>query len=606
MQTDIIESDVLVIGGGVAGCRAAIEASDLNARVVLTTKGLFGRDCAATWMAALAFQCWGIHPEDPLDRAVEDTVRCGWFLNNQENVYAFLAHVPDAVRDLLKWGVRFKSDKGELSTTRQLGQSIEKGRSLTAAQWPRGELGYNFVRAVPRVVKSKPIEVRSDVFIVDLLTSDGAVVGALGIDMKKGQFKVFKSKATILATGGYQGIYSFTTANPNLTGDGQAIALRAGADMMDFEFNQTLPCAVWPPNLSGDILPFDLILEAEGRMYNSDHERFMSKWDPNLEHSSRALLSRAIFHEITAGKTSPHGGIYVSITHQPASYIDAKVKEFRRTHTFLRFEKTGIDLHTDGIETGYAMHYCQGGCNVSPKCETDLPGLYAIGEVVAGGNGADRMTANALPYCTSMGIICGDEAGRKALNSPVPRIDDSQIQRLIRKALAPLERSEGVRVYQVKPPLQDLMAKETLYGRTEEGLSKALKEVQRLKNDVVTRLSVPNKAQKFNTEWINALEFSNMVLVSECIIRNAGLRTESRGLHDRTDYPKPDPDWFKNIHLRLVADGLKQWTEPVQFTYFRPEPGSLGEPWRKAVAVKKYEGWRAVPIYETEGVKKHA
>ncbi|MFH1003222.1 MAG: FAD-binding protein, partial [Chloroflexota bacterium] len=289
---DVIEADVLIIGAGIAGCRAALEAVNHGARVVMTTKGLFGRDGSATWMATLAFQCWGVHPDDPLDRHVDDTLRCGWFLNNQENVYAFLSHLPDAARELMDWGVRFRQENGQVATVWQLGQSIAEGRSFTAAQWPRGELCYNLSRAIPPVVKGRPIQIVEDIFIVDLVKNDGAVVGALGIDVRSGRFRLFQARTTILATGGYQGLYNFTTANPNLTGDGQAMALRAGADMTDFEFNQTLPCAIWPPQLAGDILPFDLILHYGGRMYNSDNERIISKWDPvNMERSSRAIIS---------------------------------------------------------------------------------------------------------------------------------------------------------------------------------------------------------------------------------------------------------------------------------------------------------------------------
>lgn len=599
MEEDIIETDVLVIGGGIAGCRAAIEACDNNVKVMITTKGLFGRDCGATWMAYKAFQCWGVYPDDSLDNQVEDTLRCGWFLNNQEIVYILLAHIPDAARELLRWGVRFNMKDGSFLPIWQLGQSISRGRSITAAQWPRGPIGHNFSMVLPHVVKARKIQIMEDTFIVDLLVKDDTVIGAFGINMGTGRFTVFKAKATILATGGYHGVYKFTTANPNLTGDGQAMALRAGIDMMDFEFNQTLPCAIWPPSLAGDALPFVLITEFDARMYNDSGERFLSKWDPDkMERSTRAIISRAIFHEIRAGKGSPHGGIYTSLTHKPASFLNEKLREYKGSRIFTKFEKTSINLLEENIETGYAMHYCQGGCSINSKCETDKPGVYAIGEGAAGTNGADRMMANALPYCMAMGIISGREAAQRARTTQIPKIDDAQVDRLRRKVLAPLERQNGVRVYEVKPLLQDIMAEKTLYGRTEEGLSVALREVERYKKEVLPNLWIPNKSKKFNMEWINILEFENTVLVSECIIRNAIMRTESRGLHDRWDNPNPDPDWFKNIHLRLVDGEFTQWTVPVEFKYYRPEPATAGEPWHKAIQVKEYKGWKAEPLYE--------
>lgn len=600
MEEDTIETDVLIIGAGIAGCRGAIEAHDHGAKVVLTTKGLFGRDCAATWMATHGYQCWGIHPHDTLDVQVEDTLRCGWFLNNQENVNAFLAHVPDTARELLRWGGRYKMRDSELLPVWQLGCSTPEGRSLSPAQWPRGELGYNYSRIFPQLVRTRNITIIEDMFIVDLLTSGEAVVGALGIDIRTGRFKVFKAKSTILATGGYQGLYKVTTANPNLTGDGQAIALRAGTDMMDFEFNQTLPCALWPPEIAGDLLPFNLIMDWDGYMYNSNRERFMAKWDPvKMEHATRAVISRAIFHEIKEGRASPHGGVYTGVTYQPESFIKEKLKERERSRSFIKLKQAGINLLKDHIETGYAIHYCQGGCNVNSKCETDKPGLYAIGEVASGGkDGSDRMMSNALPYCMAMGIIGGREAAQRAKTVEMPDIDGAQVDKLQRRALAPLERQGDMRVYQVKPQFQDLMARETGYGRTEEGLKVVLSMVERYKDEVIPKLYVANKSEKFNSEWINTLEFENLTLVAECLTRNALMRTESRGLHDRWDLPTPDSNWFKNIHLRLVGGGLKQWTVPVEFTYWQPEPGSLGEPWHKGVKVKEFHGWRAEPLYK--------
>ena len=599
MVKNIIETDVLIIGAGIAGCRAAIEAHDHGARVILTTKGVLAKDAGATWMAYRGYQCWGIYPHDTLDVHVEDTLRCGWFLNNQKNVYAFLAHVPDTAMELLKWGVRYKMKDGKFETVWQLGCSTKEGRSISPASYPHGQIGQHLSRVFSRVVRArKKIDIREDIFITDLLTSGDSIVGAVGIDIRTGEFKVFKAKATILATGGYQGLHRVTTANSNLTGDGQGIALRAGVDMMDFEFNQTLPVVLWPPQVSGNLVPFTLLIEWDGHMLNSQGERFLAKWDPaKMERSTRAVISRAIFHEIKEGRASPHRGIYTSVTHKPRSFIEEKLKEYERNIDYIKLRQAGIDLSKDYIETGYVLHYCQGGCNVNSKCETDKAGLYAIGEVASGGkDGADRMMANALPYCMAMGIIAGREAAQRAKMVEEPKINEAQVEKLVARALVPLARQDGVRVYQVKPWLHDLMVKETGYGRTREGLERALSEVETYKKDIHLKLS--NKSRRFNFEWVNALEFENLVLVAECIIRNALLRTESRGSHDRWDYTSPNPDWFKNIHLRLVNGELQQWTTPVEFTYWQPEPGSLGEPWRRGTKIKDYLGWRAQPLYE--------
>jgi succinate dehydrogenase/fumarate reductase flavoprotein subunit len=370
--------------------------------------------------------------------------------------------------------------------------------------------------------------------------------------------------------------------------------------MMDFEFNQTLPSALWPSELAGALLPFNVIMEWDAHMYNREGERFMSKWDPaKMERSTRSLISRGIFHEIKEGRTSPHGGVYVSATHNPKRFLDERLKEWERSRDFVKLRRIGFDLSKDAIEAGYSIHYSQGGCNVNTKCETDKAGLYAIGEVASGSkDGSDRMMSNALPYCMAMGIIAGREAAQRAKQMKMPAIDSAQVEEIQRRTLASLERGKGIRVYQIKSQFQDMLQRETCYGRTEEGLQTVLNEIERYQKDVVPTLWVPNKQMRFNLEWTHTLEFGNLLLVAECLVRNALLRKESRGLHDRWDYPKPDPNGFKNIHLRWVEGEWEQWATPVEFIYWKPEEGSLGEPWSKAIQVKEYTGWRAEPSYK--------
>ncbi len=597
-----IETDVLIIGSGLSGIRAAIEARDNGARVTMTTKGTFGKDCAATWMVCNGYQCWGHVPEDDLDRHVTDTIRCGWLLNNQENTYAFLAHVPDTAVELLKWGGRYKmKEDGSFDTVWQLGASIPQGRSTTPITWPAGELGFNYQRILPRVVRSKKVDVVEDTYIIDLLSDGDKVTGAVGIDLRTGEFVTFVAKSTILATGGYHGIYKSGTGNPNLSGDGQAIALRAGVDMMDFEFAQTLPVVIWPPAAEGDKIPFDMIMDWDARLYNSEGERFLAKWEPErMEKSTRAIISRAIFHEVAEGRGSPHGGVYLNVSHNDPEFIEKKLAEVDRVRVYNSLKEAGIDLRKDSLETGFRIHYSQGGCDVNTKCETSKPGLYAIGEVASGGkDGSDRMQSNALPYCMSMGIIAGKAAAERAAEVEMPVVEDTQVQRIIDRATSLLDRKEGVELYPARNSFYEVMEHNTSYGRTDAGLRTALEMIEEYKSKILPNLSVANKNRVFNTEWINALEFENLVLVSECVAKSALMRTESRGLHDRYDYPKPDPDWFKNIHVQLVDGELKQWTTPVEFTYWKPAEGSLGEPMYGVEKVKDYEGWRAKPIYES-------
>lgn len=591
---EIIETDVLVIGAGIAGCRAAIEARDLNAKVVIVTKGIFGKDCAATWMACLGYQCWGIHPNDTLDAHVYDTLRYGWFLNNQENAYAFLAQIPNTIRDLLGWGLRFKMVGSQLLTMRQQGCSIQEGRSVTPI---RGEIGRNLASTLPILVKAKKINIVEDTFITDLLTKKGAVVGALGINIRTGEFRIFVSKSTILATGGYEGLYRNVTSSPQLTGDGQAMAIRAGADMVDFEFNQLIPTAVWPPTLAGERLPYSLLSSWEARLYNNEAERFMAKWDHwSMERATRAMISRAILHEIEAGRGSSHGGVYCSVSHLSEITFRQKIKD-DRVRIFSRAKKSGVDLHRDYVETACSVHYCQGGCNVNTKCETDLVGLYAIGEVASGSkDGADRMESNSLPYSMAMGILGGREAAARSKTAPTPELDYSQLHKFERRAHASLEREGGLSVFEAKFELQGLATRGTAGLRTETILKNFLEKIDRFKKDLVPKLCTFNKSRTFNFEWIDILQFENLLLIAECVASNALMREESRGSHDRIDFPELRSDWFKNIHLKKMNDELKLRTSDVDFVYWTPEEGSLGEPWKKGIQVREYKGWRAKPL----------
>ena len=597
MHMNTLKSDLLIIGAGLAGCRAAIEACAAGADVIICTKGEFGLDAAASWKSANGFQCWGIHPSDTLDVQVHDTLRCGWFLNNQENVYQFLAHVPDSARDLMEWGVQHRMHDGLPATLRQLGCSIEQGRSMYPDAYPAGNFGAEYARIMPSVVRSAGARVLNDVFVIDLLRSGGRVAGAVALDRGTGQLVQIGAGAVIIATGGYQGLYRDTTASAQLTGDGHALALRAGVDVMDFEFNQTLPIALHPPAIAGSTLPFRLLMDWDARLCNAQGERIMARWDPErMEASTRALLSRAIYHEIRQGRGTPHGGVYTSVSHHSPDVLAAKLKKYAAHPVFKALRQAGVDLSKEDIETGYAVHYCQGGCNINHRCQTDLPGLYAIGEAAAGGkDGADRMMSNALPYAVAMGRIAGRCAALHGRRHGIPDPDPSEIERIMLRAESPRDRSRKLETSEATGMLHDIMATHGGYGRTKDGLEQALSALSNLRTAIIPHL----KGWPDTDSWTRCLELENLALVAECVVRNALRRKESRGLHDRWDYPEADKGWFRNIHLRLVDDSLQQWTTPVEFTYWRPAPQSNGAPGLEGISVKPYRGWKALPLCST-------
>jgi succinate dehydrogenase/fumarate reductase flavoprotein subunit len=570
LQEELIETDVLIVGAGIAGIRAAIEAHEQGADVVLITKGAFGRDGAATWMAAWGYQA-AIYPPDSVEQHVRDCVIAGKYLNNQELDYEFLKLAPQTVAELDRWGVRLGKREGKFSQVFVPGTS--QPRSICHVKF--GEcLGGEYRKALPRQIRLREkIRVLEDMFIIDLIKQNHSIVGAVGLDVRKGEFRVIKAKSTILATGGFMACFEFTTANPTLTGDGHAIAYRAGSRITDMEFIQFFPVAtLWPANLYGDIYPLSLIAILHGHFYNRLGERFMERYYPvEKDFATREAMARAITKEVKAGRGSPHGGAYLSFSHLPKNLVANTLSELSDNPFILGLKEAGFALVEDAMEVGPSAHYVQGGCWVNKTCETNLEGLYAIGEVGSGGkDGADRLAGNSLAFCMAMGYVGGEQAASRAKAMQAPKIDEAQVRKLCGQALAPIERSDGIRPQEVKNAIRKLMSTYMMFGRKEDELQAALKEVEKIRGEILPRLWSKTKIRRFNLEWLDALEVRNMVDVSEMAMRAALMRKESRGLHEREDYPDEDPQWLKHITIEKVDGEMVLTTEPVTFPYFKP------------------------------------
>jgi succinate dehydrogenase / fumarate reductase flavoprotein subunit len=408
--------------------------------------------------------------------------------------------------------------------------------------------------------------------MIDLLKNGDQVVGAVGLNMKSGSFQVVRAKSTILATGGFMACYEFNTANPTLTGDGHGMAYRAGAKMCDMEFVQFFPAAtLWPPNLYRDVYPYGLFFEIYGHLYNRLGERFMERYYPiEKEFVPREAQSRAICKEVREGRGSPHGGAYISLKHLPRNLLNDFLEKTERVPFFKSLKKAGVDLHHDAFEIGPGAHYVQGGCRVSAKCEASLPGLYAAGECAGGKDGADRLAGNALPFCMAMGYVAGKEAAVRAKSMDVPELDGSQVDELCHEALAPLERKEGAKVVELKKKIQNLMSNCNMYQRNESQLERALKELDTIRKEEAPKVCVFAKNKRFNIEWLHTIEFRNMLDVAEMSMGCAIRRKETRGLHERADYPAEDPSWLRNHIVNKAGQEMQFTTEPVSFPYLSP------------------------------------
>lgn len=558
----VVKADVLVIGAGIAGIFAAIEANDLGADVTLITKGLLGQDGAATWMAGYGLQA-ALYPPDSPEIHAQDTIKAGRFLNDQELVYTLTKEIPALVRKLNRWGVRYRKENGKFVMWRLPGETYPRVPALArAGQYA----GHEYRRVLTKEIRRRNIKVLEDIAIVDLLQSDGSVVGAVGLDIRQGSLNVFKAKSTILATGGHMGCYRVTTS-PCATGDGSAMAYRAGAEIADMEFADFYAyTAIWPPITVGEIWPTAFRYELNGILYNGVGDDFMRRYT-----GAKNVPPMAIQREVQEGRGSAHGGAYLSIRHLPANLIRNFLDQMGGVKWLERLEAVGFDIYNDAVEVAPAGLCSFGGCNINLKCETNIHGLYAAGEIAARREGAYTTAGNSIPLCMALGCIAGRETARRASEIEIPRIDEEQVDELYRNMLVPMEREEGLSPIQVKQAIQDILGEYAgLVGRTKERLEKGLSEIERLRQEDLTRLSVSAKNKKFNLEWAGAITVRNMTDITELIIRAALTRTESRGLHFREDFPEEHPEWLKRIIMVKRGEKVITTIEPVTFPYMKP------------------------------------
>lgn len=566
---EYIETDVLVIGGGIAGIRAAIEAAQQGVNVIMANKGYVGQDGAAVWMAGGGYLA-ALSAPDSIDQHIKDTLKAGYYLNRQDLVRTFLSLAPESVEDLAKWRVRWCKKNGKYHQTRIMGETY--ARSMMHAK--TGEhLGGEYRKALPRQLRlKKNVGLLEDTPMIDLLKNGDEVVGAVGLDMKEGDFQVIRAKSTVLATGGFMACYEFSTANNTLTGDGHGMAYRAGAKMCDMEFIQFFPAAaLWPSNLYRDAYPYELFYNIFGHMYNNLGERFMERYYPaEKEFVPREAQSRAICKEVREGRGSPHGGAYLSLRHLPRNLLERFLAETYNVPFYKSLRDAGVDLRYDAIEIGPGAHYVQGGSRISVKCESSLPGLYSAGECAGGRDGADRLAGNALPFCMAMGYVAGKEAANRAKSVELQAIDEGQLEEICKEATAPLDRKEGFSPLEQRKEIKRLMSTYNMYQREEKELEEALRALDAIRKEKLPNLCISTKTRRFNIEWLHAIELRNMLDVSEMSMGCAVRRKETRGLHERADYPDEDPGWLKNNIVQKVGDEMQFTTEPVKFSYMEP------------------------------------
>ena len=566
-----LKSDVLVIGSGGAGLRAAIESCDRGASTTLVSNGALGKS-GATMIAGADVTLDGAgaariglpgNEEDSKEKFFHDIVIQGYYLNNQKLVEAYVRDAPVRTKELIDWGIKYVWDGKRALLT----QGVELNRVLVDQ------------------VRKRSITVADDVYTTDLLIQGNTVVGAVGVDINRGEIKAFRAKSVVIATGGWQRAYSFTSAPGGMTGAMHVAALRAGADLVNMEMVTFCPNVIlWPPALRGDIFPYILIemfgdlLEKHGRPFLRDeYDPLIYKIATTTEWN-KLIYSMAATRIVLRGDGSPQGGTYYSIKTVPTNIVD----EAEKLYPGWKWLRTDFSNLMDWLKAGNAVevapaaHYMEGGILVDEHARTTLKGLYAAGECSGGLFGANRV-ASAITQILVQGAIAGKSASEFSKISKMREPDRSQLDGIQTRLLAPFERKTGVHAVDLKKRVRKIADNHLWVLRNGNGLKKAVSELESILSNDLPRLSLHTAARTYNKEWIDAIEIENTAQVLLASARSALFRTESRGVHNRSDYPLTNNNsWLREVITRSVKGRLTLTTRPVTITKLRPPKGKFG------------------------------
>jgi succinate dehydrogenase / fumarate reductase flavoprotein subunit len=546
------EHDVLIIGAGGAGLRAAIEALAQGASVGVVCKSLLGKAHTVMAEGGIAAAMANVDAADNWKTHFRDTIRGGKFLNNWCMAQLHAQESPDRVRELEQWGALFdRTESGDIL------QRAFGGHTFKRLCHVGDRTGLEMIRTLQDRGVQQGIDVYMECTVTRLLTDNGRVAGAFAYWRETGRFIVFKAKSIVIATGGIGKAWRVTSNSWEYTGDGMALAYEAGAELMDMEFVQFHPTGmVWPPGVQG-ILVTEAVRGEGGILRNKAGERFMEKYDPKrMELSTRDVVARSIYTEVKEGRGTEHGGAYLDISHKPAEYVKKKLPSMY--HQFK--ELADVDITKGPMEVGPTCHYMMGGIRVDAEtAESTVPGLFAAGEAAAGLHGANRLGGNSLSDLLVFGRRAGLAAAQHAKRSSMVSIDNLQIEQAEKELLAPFSNSGTESPYAVHRDLQEVMQNLVGIFRTEEDLKKALAELEKLRARAA-RVSVEG-SRLFNPGWHLSYDLKAMLIVSEAVTRSALARKESRGAHSRIDYPKVDPVWEKKNNVIVCEGGQMERSE---------------------------------------------
>lgn len=579
--------DVVVIGAGGAGLRAAIEASARGAKTALVCKSLLGKAHTVMAEGGVAAALANVESRDSWQTHFRDTMKGGKYLSQWRMAQLHAQQAPERVRELELWGAVFdRTGKGRIMQ-----------RNFGGHTYPRlahvgDRTGLEIIRTLQDKGVHDGIDVHMECTIRRLLLDDGRIAGCFGYQRESGRFVVFQSPAVVLATGGIGRCWQITSNSWEYTADGHALALWAGAELIDMEFVQFHPTGmVWPPSVQGTLITEGVRGEG-GVLLNGNRERFMfdnvpemfageyaeseeeaSQWVAAVvagqrpdarrppELLTRDVVARAIRREVREGRGSPHGGVFLDIaSRRSADQIQKKLPSMY--HQFK--ELADVDITRDPMEVGPTCHYMMGGVRVDPETQqASVAGLFAAGEVGGGMHGANRLGGNSLSDLLVFGKLAGEHAARYAKEmSAAPAVDQAQVTAAADQALAVFEPSRDENPYAVHEELRDMMQANVGIVRVEAELQQALEQLQGLRQRA-SRVRAGGNIQ-YNPGWHLALDLENMLDISEAVARAALLRQESRGAHTREDFPDSSDDWGQvNLIVSQQADGLQVRQQPL-------------------------------------------
>jgi succinate dehydrogenase / fumarate reductase flavoprotein subunit len=561
------EHDVLVVGAGGAGLRAAIEAANAGARVGLVCKSLLGKAHTVMAEGGVAAALANVDDRDSWRVHFADTMRGGQYLNNWRMAELHAKEAPDRVRELEAWGAVFDRTPDGRILQRNFG-----GHKYPRLAHVGDRTGLEMIRTLQDTAVHLGIDVHMECTVVTLLKDGDRTAGAFAYDRERGRFKVFASGAVILATGGIGRAYTITSNSWEYTGDGHSLAYRAGAALQDMEFVQFHPTGmVWPPSVRGILVTEGVrgeggvLLNKEGRrfMFDDIPENYRNQTADNEEEGWRYVqgdknarrppelltrdhVARCIMREVREGRGSPHGGVFLDI-----SWIKSKISNApehirkKLPSMYHQFKQLAdIDITAQPMEVGPTTHYVMGGVRVDGDTQmSTVPGLFAAGESAAGLHGANRLGGNSLSDLLVFGKRAGEYAAKYASENGPPKISPAQVESAATAALEPFERAANEKSaegpYQVQHALQEMMQELVGIVRREGEMARALEGIETLKTRAA-RVAVSGN-REYNPGWHTALDLANLLTVSEAITRSALERKESRGGHFRDDFPDKDP-----------------------------------------------------------------